>query len=120
MPRINTRAVAKLQEAQKVLKKLGRNFDTSGGTAFAGELIAMLEKAKPFCLNVNGHSFTYRPDDVRVSKTSVYLGNVHIGLTTVVRDHDEEGGGFYLANGETENDDDIKLVLCEKEYAVAA
>lgn len=85
MSKFNQRAIAKLLEAQKILRKVGRSADTSAGQAFAGDLIRLLETGKPITVEISDEGdmvaqATVKPADVRVSKTTVILGKQEIPL----------------------------------------
>lgn len=89
MPRINTRAIAKLEEAQKALKKLGRSTPTEAGQAFAAELIATLKKGKPAVATLGDETVSFKPEDVRVSRTHVMIGKIDVPLTLVRYDNND-------------------------------
>ncbi len=80
MPKTNSRAIAKLIDAQKILKKQGRNADTSAGQAFARDLIRILETGKPAILTMGDDSYPFKPADVRVSRTRVGIGGFDASL----------------------------------------
>ena len=94
MPKTNSRAISKLLEAHKILKKQGRSADTSAGQAFALDLVRHLETGKPGIVTIGEQSYPFKPADVRVSKTRVTLGKVEIGLTTLQDGEDGEYSAF--------------------------
>ena len=93
MPKTNTRAIAKLLEAHKVLKKQGRgNNDTSAGQAFALDLVRHLETGKPGVLKMGDeYVYPFKPADVRVSRTRVSIGKCE-NLCLGMLQSDEDGG----------------------------
>ena len=90
MPKTNSRAIDKLLEAHKILKKQGRSADTSAGQAFALDLVRLLEKNEPAVLTVADETYPFKPCDVRVSRTRVTLGKCELGLTTLQDGEDGE------------------------------
>lgn len=90
MSKTNARAIAKLLEAQKTLKKLGRSSDTSVGIAFASDLIRLLEKGKPCEIALGDERYGFKPCDVRVSRTRVQLGKINLNLGTLQSGTDED------------------------------
>ena len=83
MPKTNSRAISKLLDAQKILKKQGRSADTSAGQAFALDLVRHLETGKPGLLTIGDETHPFKPCDVRVSRTRVTLGHCELGLTSL-------------------------------------
>jgi len=90
MPKTNTRAIDKLLEAHKVLKKQGRTSDTSAGQAFALDLVRMLEKNEAGIVTIDDETYPFKPCDVRVSRTRVTLGDCELGLTSLQDGEDGE------------------------------
>lgn len=114
MPKTNTRAIGKLLDAHKILKKQGRSADTSAGQAFALDLVRHLETGKPGIVTFNGQPHTFKPSDVRVSRTRVSLGNIEIGLTSLQGGDDGEYEAVVHTN---ETDQDIETVPVRIEKA---
>ncbi len=84
MPKTNSRAIAKLIDAQKILKKQGRNADTSAGQAFARDLVRILETGKPAIVTIGEDRYPFKPADVRVSRTRVTIGGFDASLCHLV------------------------------------
>lgn len=101
MAKTNTRAIAKILEAHKVLKKLGRSSDTAAGQAFALDLVQLLEKGKPMTVTIGNEApKMFRPDDVRVSRTKVMLGKIEIGMMSLTGGTD---GAYEVRGFEDDN-----------------
>mgnify|MGYP001197651229 CR=1 FL=1 len=113
MPKTNSRAIGKLLEAHKILKKQGRSADTSAGQAFALDLVRHLETGKPGIVTYGGKEVAFKPSDVRVSRTRVSLGNIEIGLTSLQGGEDGEYEAVVIAN-ETDQDRETVPVRIEK------
>lgn len=94
MPKTNTRAISKLLDAHKILKKQGRSADTSAGQAFALDLIRILETGKPAILTIADETYPFKPSDVRVSRTRVTIGKCELGLTTIQDSENGEEGEY--------------------------
>lgn len=92
MARINTRAIAKLQEAHSVLKKQGRRFATEGGIAFTEDLIRLIESGKNGIVVLGDMEYPFKQQDIRVSRTHVNFGKMEIVLGTIQSSNDDEPG----------------------------
>lgn len=103
MPKTNSRAIGKLLEAHKILKKQGRSADTSAGQAFALDLVRHLETGKPCVLTIGDETYPFQPCDVRVSKTRVTLGKRELGLTTLQDGDDGEYTVVMLVDEDGDN-----------------
>jgi hypothetical protein len=89
MPRLNSRAIAKLEDAAKCLDKLERR-DLTRGPTFARALCDLMRTGKELKLVVDGRSQTFKPCDVRVSRTRVTLGTTSLTRGTI--QSGDEGG----------------------------
>lgn len=89
MPRLNSRAIAKLEDAAKCLDKLERR-DLTRGSTFARALCDLMKTGKELKLTVDGRSQTFKPCDVRVSRTRVTMGTTTLALGTI--QSGDEGG----------------------------
>ena len=94
MPRLNSRAIAKLEEAAKCLDKLERRNLTRGAT-FARNLCTLMQSGKELTLTTDGRSQTFKPCDVRVSRTRVTLGSRTLTLGSI-QSNDE--GGYEISD----------------------
>lgn len=103
MPKTNSRAIDKLLEAHKILKKQGRSVDTSAGQAFALDLVKLLEKNEPGVLTIDNETYPFKPCDVRVSRTRVTLGKCELGLTTLQDGQDGEYSVVMLVDEDGDN-----------------
>lgn len=94
MPRPNSRAIAKLEEAAKFLDKQERRALTKGAT-FARSLCALLQTGKDIALTIANRTQTFKPCDIRVSRTRVSVGNTTFVLGSI-QDNDE--GGYEICD----------------------
>jgi hypothetical protein len=108
MARINTRAIEKLLEAHRVLKKESRRFCTQGGMAFTEELIRLIESGKNGIVVLGEEEFPFKQQDIRVSRTHVNFGKMEIVLGTIQPGNDDEAGyETVLYHEGTGSNDDI-------------
>lgn len=120
MAKRNTRAIAKLQEAQKVMRKLGRSQDTTAGMAFAQDLINLLERGKHMEMTFGADNITFKPDDVRVSRTRVMISNRMITMCKLVSGNDADDKMTYqLGAFDDENMPVQPLVISIREKEMA-
>jgi hypothetical protein len=112
MPKTNSRAISKLLEAQKTLKKLGRTHDTTAGQAFANDLVRMLERGKEGTLSIGNNTMTFKPADVRVSRTRVMIGQMTVCLSALAGGTD----GEYSLMDESDSLE-VRLAAVERELA---
>lgn len=96
MPRLNSRAIAKLEDAAKCLDKLERR-NLTRGSAFARALCDLMKTSKELALTVDGRTQTFKPCDVRVSRTRVTMGTTTLTLGTI---HSGDEGGFEVRDNE--------------------
>lgn len=118
MAKRNTRAIAKLQEAQKIMRKLGRSQDTTAGMAFAQDLINLLERGKHMEMTFGADNVTFKPDDVRVSRTRVMVANRMITMCKLV-DGNGDKGSYQLGAFDDENMPVQPLVIAIREKEMA-
>jgi hypothetical protein len=81
--RINTRALAKLQAAYDTLGRQ-RRMGITHGSMLARQLMTLVETNTPLTIELDGVTAIVDPKDIRVSKTQVYLGEIHFSLAHVI------------------------------------
>lgn len=116
---VNRRAVAKLLDAQSIVK---RNFRATAQEScrFIDELIALINRGGPFRVIHDGDDYTVDPMRLRVHKTRVELDTapaltLHLGNIT---DGDERGEYMTWQDGEDGLGE--RVVIALKDAAIPA
>ena len=111
MPRINERALNKLMDAAKLLDKDEKRGVTRGAS-FARALCGLMtaNPGKDLVLAIGSDSRTFKPADIRVSRTRFTLAARTICLGHI--DDDSDGG--YLVRDERAGDLPISIALAEQ------
>ena len=116
MAKVNTKTIAKLNDAIAILKKnRGASFH-SGGISFAEMTIALLHNGDRLVVGTKGDTHQVSCSAIRVSKTKVCFGNVFdVPLTRVLlTDVEGDRDSYELVRDEPENEADsnyVELIL---------